>query len=290
MKKAINIAETKKKVNRSVGGNIVVIIVLVLVGAFMFIPLWYSVVTAFKPPEEIFLFPPRLYVVNPTTYNFSNLSLQLSNLWVPFGRYIFNSVFVSLASTLVSVIFGAMAAYAFAKHNFVGKGVFWSIIMVTLLFAGGVTELPTYIVKSILGLIDTIWVFILPCIATPLYMFLMKQFMGQIPDALIEAARIDGATELGIFFNVIIPNIKPAWLTVAVLMFQSTWSMQSVGLVFREELKLLPTVLSQVGASGIAMQGVAAAAALIMLIPPILAFIFTQSRMMQTMAHSGIKD
>lgn len=280
----------QKRPNRSIGGNIAVGLILVLVGAFMFIPMWYSIVNAFKPPEEIFLFPPKLYVVNPTLINFGNLSLQLSNLWVPFGRYIFNSVFVSVVSTVISVIFGAMAAYAFAKHEFVGKRFFWSLIMVTLLFTGGVADLPTYIVKSILNLVDTIWVFILPAVAVPLYMFLLKQFMGQIPDVLLEAARIDGAGELRIFFSLIIPNIKSAWMTVAVLMFQSTWSMQSDGLVFKEELKLLPTVLTQLGTSGISMQGVAAASSMLMLIPPVLAFIFTQSRMMQTMAHSGIKD
>lgn len=280
----------QKRPNRSIGGNIAVGLILALVGAFMFIPMWYSIVNAFKPPEEIFLFPPKLYVVNPTLINFGNLSLQLSNLWVPFGRYIFNSVFVSVVSTVISVIFGAMAAYAFAKHEFVGKRFFWSLIMVTLLFTGGVADLPTYIVKSILNLVDTIWVFILPAVAVPLYMFLLKQFMGQIPDVLLEAARIDGAGELRIFFSLIIPNIKSAWMTVAVLMFQSTWSMQSDGLVFKEELKLLPTVLTQLGTSGISMQGVAAASSMLMLIPPVLAFIFTQSRMMQTMAHSGIKD
>lgn len=280
----------QKRPNRSIGGNIAVGLILVLVGAFMFIPMWYSIVNAFKPSEEVFLFPPKLYVVNPTLINFGNLSLQLSNLWVPFGRYIFNSVFVSVVSTVISVIFGAMAAYAFAKHEFVGKRFFWSLIMVTLLFTGGVADLPTYIVKSILNLVDTIWVFILPAVAVPLYMFLLKQFMGQIPDVLLEAARIDGAGELRIFFSLIIPNIKSAWMTVAVLMFQSTWFMQSDGLVFKEELKLLPTVLTQLGTSGISMQGVAAASSMLMLIPPVLAFIFTQSRMMQTMAHSGIKD
>ena len=179
----------QKKLNRSVGGNIVVAFILILVGAFMFVPMWYSIVNAFKPPEEIFLFPPRLYVVNPTWANFSNLALLLSDLWVTFSRYIFNSIFVSVVSTLISVIFGAMAAYAFSTHNFVGKNFFWSLIMVTLLFTGGVAALPTYIVKSVLGLIDTTWVFILPSIAVPLYMFLMKQFMSQIPDVLIEAAR-----------------------------------------------------------------------------------------------------
>ena len=279
-----------KRLNRSVVGNIFVFLILAVVGAFMFIPMLYTVVTAFKPPEEIFLFPPRLYVVNPTTYNFKNLSLLLSNLWVPFSRYVLNSVFVSIVSTLIGVIFAALAAYAFAKHEFPGKKYFWSLIMVTLLFAGGVTDLPTYIVKSTLGLVDTIWVFILPSVAVPLYLFLMKQFIGQIPDVLIEAARIDGANEYTIFTRLIMPNIKSAWMTVAVLMFQGMWSASSDGLVFKESLKLLPTVMSQIGTSSIARQGVSAASALIMLIPPVLAFILTQSSQLQTMAHSGIKE
>ncbi len=282
-------SKLNKRVNRSTGGNFVVFIILTLVGAFMFIPMLYTVITAFKPPEEIFLFPPRLYVVNPTTYNFKNLSLLLSNLWVPFIRYIFNSIIVSLSSTFIGVVFAAMAAYAFAKHEFPAKKFFWSLIMVTLLFAGGVTDLPTYIIKSALGLVDTLGVFILPAIAVPLYLFLMKQFMGQIPDALLEAARIDGAKEFTIFARIIMPNIKSAWMTVAVLMFQSMWSASSDGLVFKETLKLLPTVLSQIGVSSLSRQGVSAAASLLMLIPPVAAFIFTQSRQLQTMAHSGIK-
>lgn len=281
---------TEKRLNRSFGGNAVVSVILILVGAFMFIPMWYSVVNAFKPPEEIFVFPPRLYVINPTFANFKNLSLFLSNLWVPFGRYVFNSIFVSVVSTLIAVFFGALAAYAFAKHDFLGKKAIWSLIMVTLLFSGGVSELPTYIVKSLLGLIDTLWVFILPSVAVPLYMFLLKQFMEQIPNVLIEAAKIDGAKDFNIFCSIILPNIKAAWMTVAVLMFQTTWSAQSTGLVYAEEIKLLPTVLGQVTGSGMSRTGASAAAAMLMLIPPVLAFILTQSKMMQTMAHSGIKD
>ena len=281
---------TQKRLNRSAGGNVVVSCILILVGAFMFIPMWYSIVNAFKPPEEIFVFPPRLYVINPTLANFKNLSLFLSNLWVPFGRYVFNSIFVSVVSTFIAVFFGALAAYAFAKQEFLGKKACWSLIMVTLLFSGGVAELPTYIIKSMLGLIDTIWVFILPSIAMPLYMFLLKQFMEQIPNVLIEAAKIDGAKDFNIFCSIILPNIKAAWMTVAVLMFQNTWSTQSDGLVYAEEIKLLPTVLGQVTASGISRTGASSAAAMLMLVPPVLAFIFTQSKMMQTMAHSGIKD
>lgn len=279
-----------KKINRSKFGNIFVLLFLLLICIFMFVPMWYTIITSFKPAEEMFIFPPKMYVINPTFINFKNLSLLLSNLRVPFSRYIFNSIFISVAKTIIGVFFGAMAAYAFAKHEFPAKKIFWNLIIITILFAGGVTELPTYIIKAALGLIDTIWVFLLPAVATPLYMFLMKQFISQIPESLLEAARIDGANEFTTFFHVVLPNIKPAWMTVAVLMFQSSWAEGSSSVIFTENLKLLPTVLNQIGTGSLSRQGVSAASALIMLIPPVLAFIFTQSRMMQTMAYSGIKD
>lgn len=286
----MKLRNTAGRVNRSLTGNMGVLILLLLVSAFMFLPMWYTIITAFKPPEEIFLFPPRMYVQNPTGNNFSQLSLVFANSWVPFTRYLFNSLFITVVKTFCGVFVGALAAYPFAKHRFPGKNVIWSIIMVSLLYQGNVTALPSYIIQTELGLINTNWALILPSIATPMYMFLMKQFMGQIPDSLLEAAKIDGAGEFRIFMNIIMPNIKPAWLTVLVLTFQSAWATGSDGLVFNEELKLLPSALAQVGAAGISRQGASAAAALLMLIPPVLAFIVTQSSMMQTMAHSGIKD
>ncbi len=278
------------RVNRSLTGNLGVLFLLLVVCVFMFLPMWYTAITAFKPAEELFLFPPRMYVQNPTSNNFSQLSLVFANSWVPFSRYLFNSIFITIVKTIFSVFVGALAAYPFAKHRFPGKNFIWGIIMVSLLYQGNVTQLPLYIIQTELHLINTNWALILPAVATPMYMFLMKQFMGQIPDSLLEAAKIDGAGEFRIFMNIILPNIKPAWLTVLVLTFQGAWAAGSDGLVFNEELKLLPSALAQIGAAGIARQGAAAAAALLMLIPPVLAFIVTQSSMMQTMAHSGIKD
>ena len=279
-----------KPLNRSHGGNFMVFLMLVLFGIFMGLPLWLTIVNAFKPPEEIFLFPPRFWVENPTGKNITDLFQLATNLTVPFNRYLFNSVFVSLATTTVGVIIGAMAAYPFAKKNFMGRQVLWKLIMLTLLFSGGVTSLPSYIVKAKLGLINTYWVLILPSLASTLHMFLMRQFMLQIPDTLLEAARIDGASELRTFMHIVMPNIKPAWMTVMVLSFTSIWNTGSAGVVYDEALKLLPTALGQISAGGIARTGVTAAASLLLMIPPILAFIVTQSKMLQTMAHSGIKD
>lgn len=277
------------KLNRSYGGNIAIFLMLAAGGIFMGLPLLYNIVSAFKQPSELFLFPPRFYVSDPTFKNFTQLFQLASNLTVPFNRYLFNSIFVSIVSTALCVLIGALAAYPFAKKEFPGREILWKLIMMTLLFSGGVTALPSYIVKAKLGLINTYWVLILPSIASTLQMFLMRQFMLQIPDSLLEAARIDGASEFGIFLKVVMPNVKPAWLTVMVLAFTGIWNTGSNGVVFEEALKLLPSALNQISAGGIARTGVTAAATLLLMIPPILAFVITQSKMLQTMAHSGIK-
>ena len=280
----------KKQLNRSHTGNFLVFLMLVVVGIFMGLPLYYNIIQSFKPVEERFIFPPRFYVVNPTSSNYSQLFTLVSDLTVPFSRYLFNSVFVSIVSTTVGVMIGAMAAYPFAKKKFPGKNGLWRLIMLTLLFSGGVTALPAYIVKAKLGLINTYWVLILPTLASTLHMFLLRQFMLQIPDSLLDAAKLDGASDFRIFYNVVLPNVKPAFMTVVVLSFQHVWNNGSAGVIFREDLKLLPTALGQITAGGIARSGAAAAAAVLLMIPPIVAFVINQSRMLQTMAHSGIKD
>ena len=279
-----------KQLNRSHFGNIAIFLMLVLVGMFMGLPLYYNIIQSFKPVEELFIFPPRFYVVNPTGSHYSQLFQLVSDLTVPFSRYLFNSVVVSIISTGVGVLIGAMAAYPFAKKKFPGKDTLWKLIMLTLLFSGGVTALPAYIVKAKLGLINTYWVLILPTLASTLHMFLLRQFMLQIPDSLLDAAKLDGANDFIIFLNVILPNVKPAWMTVMVLSFTNVWNTGSAGVIFKEELKLLPTALSQISAGGISRSGAAAAAAVLLMIPPIVSFILTQSKMLQTMAHSGIKD
>ena len=279
-----------KQLNRSHTGNFLILLMLIAVGTFMGMPLYYNIIQSFKPVEERFIFPPRFYVVNPTWVNYTQLFQLVSDLTVPFSRYLFNSVFVSIVSTTVSVLIGAMAAYPFAKKKFPGRNMLWRLIRLTLLFSGGVPALPSYIIQAKLGLINTYWVLILPTLASTLHMFLMRQFMLQIPDSLLDAAKLDGASDIRIFLNIVMPNVKPAWMTVMVLSFTDVWNNGSGGVIFKEELKLLPTALGQITAGGIARSGASAAAAVLLMLPPIISFVVTQSKMLQTMAHSGIKD
>lgn len=266
------------------------VVVLTVLGAFMALPVVYTVVQAFKPMEELFIFPPRFTVTNPTLKNFRMIGQLTDNLWVPFSRYIFNSVFVSIAGTAGNVFIASMAAYPLAKIDFPGRKLLFKMITVALLFTGGVLGLAQYIIMAKLHMINTYWALILPSVASTMGLFLMKQFMEGISDSLIEAARIDGMNEFQIFWKIVMPNVKPAWLTMIIFAFQGMWGMTGGNVIYKESLKMFPTALAQIQAGGIARAGVAAAASLIMFIPPVVLFLVTQSSIMETMAHAGIKE
>lgn len=282
--------KSRKKYGGGIGGDIAIFVLLTLLGLFMLFPIYLSVVQSIKPPEELFLFPPKLYAMAPTTQNFVDLINTASNMWVPFSRYIFNSVFVAVVVTAAQLIFSSSAAYALSKVNFPGKAALNKIIEVALLFTSTVLFIMQYMVMATIGMIDTYLAITLPYIATPMGLFLMRQFMGQIPDAMIEAAHLDGAGHTRICWQIVMPNVKPAWLTLMIFAFNGAWQITGYSFIYNEALKPIPTVLQQITASGIARAGVAAAAVVILMIPPMLLFVLCQSSVVETMASSGLKD
>lgn len=279
----------KKKINRSFGGNLAIFIFLGLGGIFMGLPLVYTAVSAFKPIEELFYFPPRFFVINATLDNFVMMYELASSLWVPFSRYVFNSLVVTVVGTGGYVIIASLAAYPIAKHNFYGKRLLRKLIVLALLFTPEVTNIPRYIVLAKLGMINTLYSVILPVFAGTMGVFLMGRFMSQFPDVILEAAKIDGTSEYGIFWRIVMPNQKPAWLTLTIFTFTTTWNDTGGIYLFDENIKLLPTILRQMSTGGISRAGVASAVGLILMIPPIVTFILTQSQVLLTMSHSGIK-
>ena len=280
-----------KHLGRSLGGNIALTTLLVLMATFFVIPLIFSLVNSLKPIEELFIFPPRLYVSNPTLSNFSGLFSLMSNSAVPFTRYFLNSALLTVAVTVGNIIISSAAAYPLSKGKFYGQKAIFSFIVTALLFSTQVTGVQQYIVISKLNFLDTYWAIILPALSGSMGVFLMKQFMDGIPDSLIEAAQIDGCKEYGILFRIILPNVKPAWLTLAIFTFQATWGTNGSGLIFTEELKFLPTAMSQItSGTSIARVGITAATAVLMMIPPILFFILSQSNVLETMSSAGIKE
>lgn len=280
----------KRRVSRSVGGTIVMAAALLLVGSAMALPMVYVITSAFKPLEEIFLFPPRMYAQNPTFSNFKQMSGLLSNLWVTFDRYLFNSFVVSLCSTLGYLIIATLAAYPLAKHEFPGKKIINSVIVVALMFNASVTGLVRYLMMSMLGIIDTYASMIFPTFSSTMGVFLCIQYLSTLPNVMLEAGKIDGAGEFRIFWQIVLPNIRPVMFTILIFQFQSAWNISPGDVIYSESLKTLPLVLAQIASAGISRAGVGSAAALIMMLPPILVFIISQSNVMETMTHSGIKD
>ena len=280
-----------KKYTRSKFGNFVFVFFLVTLGLFSVLPLIYSIITSFKPLEELLKFPPPFYVVRPTLQNYRALPGLLSNLSVPLSRYIFNSLFVTVAATILYVFVATMAAFALAKSKIKGKAVFFVIVQFALLFNGTTLSVPLYLIYSWLGIVDTYWVMIIPYAATSMGVFLMKQYMeSAIPDALLEAGEIDGAGPIRVFFRIAVPIVKPCLLTLMMFGFRDVWAAIPDGTIFNESLKTLPTIMSQITAGGIARQGSAMAVTVIMMIPPILVYVVSQSNVMEAMSSAGIKE
>ena len=281
----------KNLLNRSRGGNFLVYLLLVLAGVFMALPLVYAIASSLKPFEEIFPFPPKLYVINPTLENFESLFTLSQDSEVPFTRYLFNSLFIAVASTVLQIIIASMAAYPLAKNDFPGKNAIFAVVVASLLFVSQVTSVPQYIIMAKMRMINSYWALILPALGSSMGLFLMKQFMEQIPISLIESARLDGASEFRIVFSLVFPNVKPAWLTLAIFTFQAVWNQTGTSFIFDENLKLLPTALNQITASNaMARMGVGMAATVILMLPPIVFFIISQSNVVKTMAFAGIKE
>lgn len=286
-----NIKATKKaRLYRSLSGDITIFMLLLIVGVFMVLPFVYAIIQSLKPMNEQFIFPPRLYVVNPTLENYIMLFKLVGNLWVPFSRYAFNSIFISVAVTGLHVVIASTAAYPLAKAKFPGSKFLFEVIILALLFTSQVTGIMQYIILAKMHFVDTYFSLILPYVSAPLGLFLMKQFMSQVPDAVIEAARVDGSGSFKTCWLIVMPAVKPAWLTLIIFSFQSAWGITGYQFIYNESLKTLPTVLGQIASSGIARAGVGTAASVILMLPPVIVFILTQSNVLETMTHSGIKE
>lgn len=262
---------------------------------FTALPLVYMISTAFKPIEELFVYPPRFFVRNPTMDNFYDLLGALTSIDVPFSRYIFNSFFITIVTVVLTVVISGMGAYGLVKHNPQGSGKIMACVIAALMFSVHVTLIPSYMVVNKLNLVNTYGALILPKLAVPFNFFLMERFMRQVPDAIIESARIDGAKEWTIFWKLVMPCVKPAWATLVVFSFVHNWNDYFTPLVFTssQTMKTLPLALQLIaggpGAAILGRAGAVAAATFLMTVPTIIIFTFMQARVIETMAHSGIK-
>ena len=273
--------------------RVVLYVFIIAMVVFTAMPLWYMIVQSFKPLEELFAYPPRFYVKNPTLSNFSELLNAISTSSVPFTRYFFNSLFVTAASTLSSIFVCSLATFAMTKMKLPGKKGIFNFIVAAMAFSAPASQVTSYIIVNGMGMMNTYWALIIPKIATAMYFFLMKQNMETIPDALIESARLDGCNNFRIYWRIVMPLSIPVMSTVLVFAFVASWNDFYSPLIYinKDVLKTLPLALNmlQGGAGQVARAGAMAAASLLTTMPTIIVFTACQSKVTKTMAHSGIK-
>lgn len=280
----------EKKLNRSVAGNTLLFIFMGICGVAMAVPLVMVINNCLKPLDELFQYPPRIFVRNPTLENFSDLFVLMSDSWVPFSRYILNTVIITGGGMVGHVVIASLAAYPLAKHKFPGKKILFGMIVMSMMFSWQVTQTPQYMIISWLHINNTYWALILPACSFGMGLYLMKQFMEQLPDSLMESARLDGASEWKIFISIVMPNVKPAWLTLAIFQFQQMWGNTGSTFLRDEQLKPMQYALFQISAGGAARAGAAAAVTFIIALVPISFFLICQKNVLETMTTSGMKE
>ena len=291
MAKKLRTRKHKVVLARSRGGDIGITVILTILGIFMFLPMYYVVIQSLKPLDELWMFPPRFIVYSPTGKNFKDLFTLMSTSLVPFSRYIFNTVFISIVGTTGNLFFSSLAAYAFAKIKFPGGQGMFKLVRTSLMFNATVTSTTNFIIMSLLKMVDTYWAIIIPAFCTTLGLYLMKQFMDtNVTDAVLESARLDGAKELKIFWTIAMPMVKPAWLTLIIYSFQGLWNAGSSIYIHSEQLKSFNYAIGQILAGGIKRSGAGAASTIIMMMVPLIVFVISQSNIIETMGSSGMKD
>lgn len=279
----------RRSLSRSTGGTVAIFAFLIIMGAFMLLPLIYVIVTAFKPLDEILAYPPKFFVRHPTFNNFADLIEITQETWIPFERSLFNSLALAFSGTVIYIIIASMAAFPLAKNKSRFIAVYYEVVVLAILFRPEVTRTPLYIIMSRLHLINTFWSLILPALSGSFGVFLMRQFMMTLPNEMLEAARVDGASEFTIFWKMVMPLVKPAWMTLAIFTFKDLWNTGETQYIYEESMKTLTAVMQSISSAGIARAGAGAAVALLMMIPPVAVFVVSQSSVMETMATTGIK-
>ena len=277
--------------SRSAGGDAGITVLLTILGIFMVLPMVYVISQSFKPLDELWMYPPQFLVKNPTLGNYRDLFTLMNDSWVPFSRYIFNTVLISVGGTLGHLLLASMAAYALAKIKFPGGKVMFKTVQTSLMFHSTITAVCSFMIMSAFHMVDTLWAVIVPAWSSTLGLYLMKQFMDtNVPDTVLESARLDGANEFHIFWVIAMPMVKPAWLTLIIYSFQGLWNAGASIYIYSEQWKSFNYAIGQITAGGIKRAGASAASLVLMMAVPILVFVISQSNIIETMGSSGMKD
>lgn len=277
--------------SRSAGGDAGITVILTILGVFMFLPMVYAISQAFKPLDELWMYPPRFFVRQPTLKNFTDLFTLMNDSWVPFSRYIFNTVFTTVMGTFGHLFIASMCAYALAKIKFPGGKFVFKTIRSSLMFSSTVGGITSFMIMTALHLVDSYLAIIIPAWGATLGLYLMKQHMDStVPDTVLESARLDGASEIRTYWTIAMPMVKPAWLTLIIFSFQGLWNQGSSIYIYSEQLKSINYAIGQIMAGGIKRSGASSASSVLMMMVPITVFVISQSNIIETMGSSGMKD
>jgi len=249
-------------------------------------PFYWMFVTAVKPVDEIFAFPPKLW---PSEFVWPNFKTALQR--APFGLYFRNSFIVTLLSTSITVFINLLAGFAFAKYKFKYKEFLFLIVLSTLMIPLQVTMIPVFVISSKIGIRNTLWGVILPPCAEALGLFLSRQFISDLPDGLLEAGRIDGATEFTIFTKIILPNVKPLVSVLVIFTVMWRWNDLQWPLIMlsNEKYYTVQLGLSNLNGAQYVNWNDMMAASLISVLPVLIVFLIFQKQFVQGVASSGIK-
>ncbi len=280
-----------KRQTRSKTGNAVVFFFIAILAVFSAVPLVLSIGMSFKPLNELYMFPPKLMPVVPSFDSYRTLLNLMTSTWIPFTRYFFNTIFITIVGTIGHVLVASAAAYPLAKGHFRGRNIINTAVMFSLMFVTTINDIANYLIISVLGWTDTYAAIIVPMLGAPLGLFIMRNYISAaIPDSLLESAKLDGCNEMQSYFKIVMPLIRPAWLTVGILMFQQTWSQPHTLYIYSEKYKTLPYAISQITSGSLIKAGAAQAGAVLMLLVPAVIFIISQTKIVNAMATSGIKE
>lgn len=265
--------------------------IILPVAVFMGAPILFIINNAFKPYDELFAYPPRFFVENPTFNNFVRLFQRTAKSVIPLSRYLFNTFLITTVVVVMTLFIASLAAFALSKIKFRGRELVSETNNLALMFVGTAVTIPSYLIVTGVGISNTYLAHILPLLASPVGMFLVKQFIDQVPDELVEAAQLEGANAMTVYRRIILPLIKPAMATMGVLAFQTVWNNTTTSSLYvtDESLQTLAFYLQTLPSGTVQGAGMSAASSLIMFIPNLVLFIIMQSRVMNTMARSGLK-
>ena len=261
--------------------------VLILISFFMILPFVWMLSSSFKLPEDIFGYPPRLIPQNLILSNYTFIFQEKNLLGV-----LFNTIIIALSATLLSLFFTTLGGYGFAKFEFPGKKILFVILLATMIIPGAVMMVPTFVIMRELGWVDKFWPLIVPGAASAFGIFFFRQYISTINDELMDAARIDGASEFGIFWRIILPIISPGMISLGLIFFMASWNNYLGPLIYLkspENWTITVSINAMIGGAGLTYWGPQMAMSVISLIPLLIIFLVFQRRFAEGITAGAIK-